>query len=246
VLVTGPTGSGKSTTLYAALNTVRSPDVNIVTVEDPVEYQLPGINQVHVNPKRGLTFATALRSILRQDPDIVLVGEIRDHETGVIAAEAALTGHLVLASLHTNDAISAVTRLTEMGIEPYLLAPSLVGVIAQRLMRRVCSDCIEHYVPPVEELAAIGLPPLPAGVELARGKGCRTCHRTGYKGRVAIRELLEIDETMRAMIARGGSTEEMRTHVAKNGWRGMRFSALRLLLAQQTTTREVLRVTKGS
>jgi type IV pilus assembly protein PilB len=246
VLVTGPTGSGKSTTLYAALNTVRSPDVNIVTVEDPVEYQLPGINQVHVNPKRGLTFATALRSILRQDPDIVLVGEIRDHETGVIAAEAALTGHLVLASLHTNDAISAVTRLTEMGIEPYLLAPSLVGVVAQRLMRRVCSDCIEHYVPPVEELAAIGLPPLPAGVELARGKGCRTCHRTGYKGRVAIRELLEIDEAMRAMIARGGSTEEMRTHVTKNGWRGMRFSALRLLLAQQTTTREVLRVTKGS
>ncbi len=246
VLVTGPTGSGKSTTLYAALNTIRSPEVNIVTVEDPVEYQLPGINQVHVNPKRGLTFATALRSILRQDPDIVLVGEIRDHETGVIAAEAALTGHLVLASLHTNDAISAVTRLTEMGIEPYLLAPSLVGVLAQRLMRRVCTDCIEHYIPGGEELAAIGLPTLPAGVELARGRGCRACHRTGYRGRVAVRELIEIDEAMRAIIARNGSTEDMRAHVTKTGWRGMRYSALRLLLAQQTTAREVLRVTKGS
>jgi type IV pilus assembly protein PilB len=245
VLVTGPTGSGKSTTLYAALNTVRHPEVNVVTVEDPVEYQLPGINQVHVNPKRGLTFAAALRSILRQDPDVVLVGEIRDHETGVIAAEAALTGHLVLASLHTNDAISAVTRLTEMGIEPYLLAPSLIGVVAQRLMRKVCAECAEPYTAAPEELAALGLPELPAGVDLVKGKGCAACQRTGYKGRTAVRELLELDEGLRGMIARSASTEEMRAHVAKQGWRGMRFAALRLLLAKQTTTREVLRVTKG-
>ncbi|MBA3461514.1 MAG: type II/IV secretion system protein [Deltaproteobacteria bacterium] len=246
VLVTGPTGSGKSTTLYAALNTVRSPDTNIVTVEDPVEYQLPGINQVHVNPKRGLTFATALRSILRQDPDIILVGEIRDHETGMIAAEAALTGHLVLASLHTNDAISAVTRLTEMGIEPYLLAPSLVGVVAQRLVRRICPDCSERYIPADEELAAIGVPSLPSGIELARGRGCESCHRTGYKGRVAVREVLEIDESTRALITRHCTTSDLKAHVTKRGWRGMRFSALRLLFARQTTTREVLRMTKGA
>ncbi len=246
VLVTGPTGSGKSTTLYAALNAVRSPEINVVTVEDPVEYQLPGINQVHVNPKRGLTFASALRSILRQDPDVVLIGEIRDHETGVIAAEAALTGHLVLASLHTNDAISAVTRLTEMGIEPYLLAPSLIGVLAQRLMRKVCTDCAESYVPEPEELAALGLPELPTGFELVRGRGCSACHRTGYKGRTAVRELLELDDTLRGMVARGASTEDMRAHVEKSDWRGMRYAALRLLLSRQTTTREVLRVTKGS
>jgi len=245
VLVTGPTGSGKSTTLYSALNAVRSPEINVVTVEDPVEYQLPGINQVHVNPRRGLTFATALRSILRQDPDVVLVGEIRDHETGVIAAEAALTGHLVMASLHTNDAIGSITRLTEMGIEPYLIAPSLIGVVAQRLMRKVCAQCAESYAPDPDELGVLGLPELPAGVALVRGKGCSACHRTGYKGRVAVRELLELDDGLRALIARGATSEEMRAHVTATGWRGMRFAALKLLLQQQTTTREVLRVTRS-
>ncbi len=242
VLVTGPTGSGKSTTLYAALNAVRSPERNVVTVEDPIEYQLPGINQVHVNPKRGLTFATALRSILRQDPDVVLVGEIRDHETGVIAAEAALTGHLVLASLHTNDAIGAVTRLAEMGVAPHLVAPSLIGVVAQRLVRKLCPECTVTYAPAADELAGLGLPPLE--LELARGAGCAACHRSGYLGRIAIRELLEVDDGVRALIARGAGTEPLRAHIATTGWRDLRFAALRLMLLKQTSAREVLRVTR--
>jgi type IV pilus assembly protein PilB len=246
LLVTGPTGSGKSTTLYAALNAVRSPELNIVTVEDPVEYMLPGINQVQVNVKRGLTFAGALRSILRQDPDVILVGEIRDHETGVTAAEAALTGHLVLSSLHTNDALSAVTRLTEMGIEPHLIAPSLVGVVAQRLVRRVCTECIEHHVPDAAERAALGLPAeLPDGFTLVRGRGCSACHRTGFRGRIAVRELLEIDDTMRALISRGANVDELRAHAVASGFRSMRLAALRLLVTHQTSAREVLRVTKA-
>jgi type II secretory ATPase GspE/PulE/Tfp pilus assembly ATPase PilB-like protein len=245
VLVTGPTGSGKSTTLYAALNAVRSPELNVVTVEDPVEYQLPGINQVQINPKRGLTFAGALRSILRQDPDVVLVGEIRDQETGVIAAEAALTGHLVLASLHTNDAIGAVARLADMGVALHLVAPSLVGVVAQRLMRQNCPDCTTTYPPTPEELAALGLPELPVGLAFARGSGCNACHRTGYRGRLAIRELLEIDDSLRAMIARGAGGEAMRAQIDASGWRDMRFAALRLLLLHLTSVREVLRVTKA-
>ncbi len=245
ILVTGPTGSGKSTTLYAALNAVRSPELNLVTVEDPVEYQLPGIAQVQVNAKRGLTFATALRSILRQDPDVILIGEIRDHETGVIAAEAALTGHLVFSSLHTNDAIGAVIRLTELGVEPFLVAPSLVGVVAQRLFRKICTACIERYVPDAAELTALGLPELPDGVKLARGRGCGACHRTGYAGRVAVRELLEIDETMRAMIATGAGTTELRDHAVRNGFKSMRYHALRIALQGVTSAREVLRITRG-
>jgi type IV pilus assembly protein PilB len=245
LLVTGPTGSGKSTTLYAALNAVKTPDVNIVTVEDPVEYQIAGINQVQVNVKRGLTFSGALRSILRQDPDIVLVGEIRDHETGVIAAEAALTGHLVMSSLHTNDAVGSITRLTEMGIEPYLVAPSLVGVIAQRLVRRNCTHCSEPHRPEPVDLEGLGLPDLPANVTFMRGKGCEVCQKTGYKGRVAIRELLEVTDPIRAMIARGATADELRAHVDASGFRSMRFAALRLLLAGTTSAREVLRVTRG-
>jgi type IV pilus assembly protein PilB len=245
LLVTGPTGSGKSTTLYAALNAVKSPDVNIVTVEDPVEYQIAGINQVQVNVKRGLTFSGALRSILRQDPDIVLVGEIRDHETGVIAAEAALTGHLVMSSLHTNDAVGSITRLTEMGIEPYLVAPSLVGVIAQRLMRRNCTSCSEPHRPDQSDLEALGLPDLPATVTFMRGRGCEVCQKTGYKGRIAVRELLEVTDTIRALIARGATADELRAHVDASGFRSMRFAALRLLLAGTTSAREVLRVTRG-
>jgi type IV pilus assembly protein PilB len=245
LLVTGPTGSGKSTTLYAALNAVRSPDINIITVEDPVEYQIPGINQVQVNVKRGLTFAGALRSILRQDPDVVLVGEIRDHETGVIAAEAALTGHLVMSSLHTNDAVGSITRLTEMGIEPYLVAPSLVGVIAQRLVRRVCTQCAEPYQPDAEELEGLGLPDLPATVRFMKGRGCEACQKTGYKGRIAVRELLEVDDVIRAMIARGAGADELRVHTAASGFRTMRYAALRLLLSGTTSAREVLRVTRG-
>ncbi|MFZ5471402.1 MAG: GspE/PulE family protein [Myxococcota bacterium] len=245
LLVTGPTGSGKSTTLYGALNAVRSPELNIVTVEDPVEYQLPGINQVQINPKRGLTFAGALRSILRQDPNVVLVGEIRDHETGTIAAEAALTGHLVMASLHTNDAPSAVTRLTEMGIEPYLLAPALVGVIAQRLLRKCCASCARHYDPKPEELEALGIVALPSGVQLVRGAGCSACHGTGYSGRVAVRELLEVTDSLKASIGRGTTADELRKEALAAGFRTMRLEALKKLLAGVTSAEEVIRVTRG-
>ena len=245
VLVTGPTGSGKSTTLYAALNAVRSPEINVVTVEDPVEYQLPGINQVQVNPKRGVTFAGALRSILRQDPDVILVGEIRDHETGVIAAEAALTGHLVLSSLHTNDAIGAVMRLTELGVEPFLVAPSLVGVVAQRLLRKVCEHCAIAYVPDDAERLALGLPELPPGATLRRGEGCDRCHRTGHSGRLAVREVLAVDDTMRALIGAGATSAALAEHARGQGFRTMRFHALRLALQGVTSTREVLRMTRG-
>ncbi|MBK7534764.1 MAG: type II/IV secretion system protein [Myxococcales bacterium] len=243
VLVTGPTGSGKSTTLYAALNAIRSPDINIVTIEDPVEYQLPGINQVPINPRRGLTFAGALRSILRQDPDVILVGEIRDQETGSLAAEAALTGHLVLSSLHTNDAVGAVLRLAEIGVAPFLIAPTLLGVVAQRLMRKVCAECSEGYAPDRQELDLLGLPALPAGFAVARGRGCVACHGSGLLGRVAVREVLTIDDPMRQLIGRNASAQELSQHAASIGFRSMRFHALRLWLAGVTTTREVMRVT---
>jgi type II secretory ATPase GspE/PulE/Tfp pilus assembly ATPase PilB-like protein len=245
VLVTGPTGSGKSTTLYAALNAVMSPDVNVVTVEDPIEYQIQGINQVPVNPKRGLTFASALRSILRQDPDVILVGEIRDHETGVIAAEAALTGHLVMTSLHTNDAVGAITRLTEIGIPPYLVAPSLLGVVAQRLVRRVCTGCAEHYEPAADELEAVDLPNVPPGTTVVRGRGCEACHGSGYAGRFAVREVLQVTDKMRAQIARGATADQLSELADADGFKTMRFAALRAWLAGTTTTREVMRLTCG-
>ncbi|MBA2541518.1 MAG: type II/IV secretion system protein [Deltaproteobacteria bacterium] len=245
VLVTGPTGSGKSTTLYAALNAVRDPESNVVTVEDPVEYQLAGINQVQIAPKRGLTFAGALRSILRQDPDVILVGEVRDQETAQLAAEAALTGHLVLTSVHTNDAVTAVTRMMELGVEPHLIAPSLVGVVAQRLVRTVCAACKELYEPEAAELAQVGLKTVPKGTQIARSKGCPTCHHTGYHGRLAIRELLTIDEPLRAMIAQGAGAQELRATAIASGFRTLRFHALRLWLAGITTTRELIRVTRA-
>src|SRR5689334_21363322 len=196
LLVTGPTGSGKSTTLYSTLNIVNRPEVNVITVEDPVEYRLPGINQVQANPKAGLTFARALRSILRSDPDVVLLGEIRDHETAQIAVEAALTGHLVLSTLHTNDAPSAVTRLTEMGIEPFLVGSSLDCILAQRLARLLCPKCKEPYTPTPDMLSAARYPheagePLPT---LHRPVGCSSCSKTGYKGRLALHEVLTVDE----------------------------------------------------
>ncbi|MEO7735313.1 MAG: GspE/PulE family protein [Kofleriaceae bacterium] len=245
ILVTGPTGSGKSTTLYAALNAVRDPEINVVSVEDPVEYQIGGINQVQIAPKRGLTFSSALRSILRQDPDVILVGEVRDHETGVLAAAAALTGHLVLTSLHTNDAPSSIVRLLELGVEPHLVAPSLIGVISQRLVRSICKGCRELYTPDAAEIATLGLPHVPPGTQVARGRGCVACHGTGYHGRVAIRELFTIDDTIRAMIARRATVDEMRAAAVQKGFRTMRFEALRLWLAGGTTTRELIRVTRA-
>ncbi|WP_224246136.1 GspE/PulE family protein [Hyalangium gracile] len=245
LLVTGPTGSGKSTTLYGALNTVRSPEVNIVSVEDPVEYQLPGINQVQVNTRRGLTFALALRSILRQDPNVILVGEIRDRETGAIAVEASLTGHLVMASLHTNDAPSAIMRLTEMGIEPCLVAPALMGVVAQRLVRKVCTECAEPHEVSASELASLGLPALPPEVRLCRGRGCARCQNTGYRGRIAVREILELNDSLRMAIARGAQVDELHALAVASGFRAMWFQAMRALCAGVTTLQEVIRVTKG-
>ncbi len=245
LLVAGPTGSGKSTTLYSALNAIRSPELNIVSVEDPIEYQLPGINQVQVNPKRGLTFATALRSIVRQDPNVVLVGEIRDPETGAIAAQAAMTGQLVLSSLHTNDAPSTVSRLVDIGIDPYLVAATLVGVVAQRLVRTICDDCKDEYEPSEAELAALGIPNLKPGTTFARGKGCEACLMTGYSGRIAVREIMEVGEPIRRAIGRGADADELRGEAVKHGFRSMRFEGLRKLFAGVTTSEEVLRLTRS-
>ncbi len=245
VLVTGPTGSGKSTTLYAALNAINSIETNIVTVEDPVEYQIPLINQVGVNPKRGLTFAGALRSFLRQDPDIIMVGEIRDPETGSIAAEAALTGHLVLSTLHTNDAPTSITRLMEMGVQPFLLAPTLLCILAQRLVRRVCPQCKAEYQPKEAELRGAGLQDLAGQVTLNRGKGCGYCGGTGYKGRTGIHEVLRVDEEVRELITEKASASQIRRSAAAKGFRDLRFDGLRKVLAGITSLEEVLRATKA-
>jgi len=245
VLVTGPTGSGKSTTLYAALNAINSIETNIVTVEDPVEYQIPLINQVAVNPKRGLTFAGALRAFLRQDPDIIMVGEIRDPETGSIAAEAALTGHLVLTTLHTNDAPTSITRLMEMGVQPFLLAPTLLCILAQRLVRRVCPQCNTPYQPKEAELREAGLQDLAGQVTLNRGKGCGYCGGTGYKGRTGIHEVLRVDEEIRELITERASTSQIRRSAAAKGFRDLRFDGLRKVLAGVTSLEEVIRATKA-
>lgn len=244
ILVTGPTGSGKSTTLYATLNSVRSEMVNIITVEDPVEYRMPGINQIQINNKAGLTFAAALRSILRADPDIILVGEIRDAETAQIAIEASLTGHLVLATLHTNDAASAVTRLVEMGIEPYLVGSALNLVVAQRLLRRLCDRCSEPYKPTANQLKAAGFT-LKKGQtipEIRKAVGCPACSNTGYKGRTGIYEMLEVTPAIERMANDGGHTDQLRESAIKDGMLPMRDSGWEKILAGETTIEEVLRV----
>ena len=245
VLVTGPTGSGKSTTLYAALNSINSIEKNIVTVEDPVEYQIPLINQVAVNVKRGLTFAGALRSFLRQDPDIIMVGEIRDPETGSIAAEAALTGHLVLSTLHTNDAPSSITRLMEMGVAPFLLAPTLLGILAQRLLRRVCPQCKAPHQPLAAEIDEAGVQDIAGQVTFVRGKGCGYCSGSGYRGRTGIHEVLKVDEEIRELIIEKASTSQIRRVAYGKGFRDLRFDGLRKAMAGQTTLEEVIRVTKA-
>src|SRR5439155_25861684 len=209
ILVTGPTGSGKTTTLYSALDLLRSPERNIITIEDPVEYQLDLINQVHVQENIGLTFARALRSILRQVPDIIMVGEIRDNETARVAVQAALTGHLVLATLHTNDAPSAVARLLDMGIEPYLVSSALNGVVAQRLARTICPSCATKYYPAEHVLADAGLQEQ-GGRPFRKGSGCAQCHDSGYKGRVGIYEVLEITHELRRMVHRAAASHELR------------------------------------
>ena len=244
ILVTGPTGSGKSTTLYATLNAVSRPEINVITVEDPVEYRLAGINQVQVNPKAGLTFAGALRSILRSDPDVVLLGEIRDHETAQIAIEAALTGHLVLSTLHTNDAPSAVTRLIEMGIEPFLVGSALDCVVAQRLARRLCTKCKEPYTPSEIELIAARFPWNP-GEEIPtifRPAGCAACSRTGYKGRMAIHEVMRVTEDIeRHAVAHSSSSDIART-AREQGMITLRDDGWTKVLLGDTSIEEILRV----
>jgi len=244
VLVTGPTGSGKTTTLYAALHEISSIEKNIVTVEDPIEYRLPVINQMQVNPKKDVTFATALRSILRQDPDIIMIGEIRDPETAAIAAESALTGHLVLSTLHTNDAPSSITRLMDMGIEPFLLAPSLIGIVAQRLLRRICPKCKEAYTPSKNELKACGLDITIEGLKFYKGIGCDNCKHAGYSGRTGIHEILVVDERIREIITRKGSVTELREAASKAGYKDMRFDGLKKVIDGTTSVEELLRVTK--
>ncbi|WP_209020649.1 GspE/PulE family protein [Nocardioides sp. 1609] len=242
ILVTGPTGSGKSTTLYATLNILNQPHVNVITVEDPVEYRLAGINQVQTNPKAGLTFASALRSILRSDPDIVLIGEIRDHETANIAVEAALTGHLVLSTLHTNDAPSALTRLVEMGIEPFLVSSSLDCIVAQRLCRALCKRCAVEYEPDPAELASVELV-LPAGVTtLHRPVGCSSCGGTGYRGRMALHEVMPVSEEIERMTVRRASTEEIGRQARTEGMTTLREDGCLKVLQGRTTIEEVLRV----
>ena len=244
ILVTGPTGSGKSTTLYATINIVSRPEVNVITVEDPVEYRLPGINQVQTNNKAGLTFASALRSILRSDPDIVLIGEIRDHETGQIAVEAALTGHLVLSTLHTNDAPSAITRLTEMGIEPFLVGSALDAVLAQRLARRLCPKCKEAYTPTAEALVQARFPwedgrPLP---ELFRAVGCSVCAKTGYKGRLALHEVMLVSEEIERLAVERASATTIEQVARAEGMVTLREDGLAKVLAGVTSLDEILRV----
>jgi type IV pilus assembly protein PilB len=244
ILVTGPTGSGKSTTLYATLNQIARPEVNVITVEDPVEYRLPGINQVQTNAKAGLTFAAALRSILRCDPDIVLIGEIRDHETAQIAVEAALTGHLVLSTLHTNDAPSAVTRLTEMGLEPFLVGSALDCVLAQRLARRLCSKCKEAYEPTPDALAQARYPwedgmPIPT---LYRAVGCSACSKTGYRGRLALHEVMAVSEAVERHAVEHASATVISETARQEGMLTLRDDGMHKVAQGITTIDEILRV----
>jgi general secretion pathway protein E len=238
ILVTGPTGSGKSTTIYAALSRLNSPEKNIITIEDPIEYQLKGIGQIQVNPKIDLTFANGLRSILRQDPDIIMVGEIRDAETAEIAVQSALTGHMVFSTLHTNDAATAVTRLIDMGIEPFMVASTLSAVLAQRLVRVICPHCKESYQPE-REYAGITLPPL-----LYRGRGCDKCFNLGTMGRVGIYELLLVDAELCSMIIRRTPAGAIKEYALAKGMRTLRDDGLAKAAAGITTIEEVLRVTQ--
>jgi general secretion pathway protein E len=243
LLVTGPTGSGKTTTLYAALEKINSPDRKIVTVEDPVEYQLKGVNQIPVKSKIGLSFATGLRHIVRQDPDVILVGEIRDLETVEIAIQAALTGHMVFSTLHTNDAPGAIPRLQDMGAEPYLIASVLEGVLAQRLVRRICPACRVAEAPSAADIEALGVT-APKGVALYRGRGCDECRGTGYRGRTAIYELFAITEDVRSLILRRASSREIRRLAIEGGMTTLRTDGWTRACEGVTTVEEVLRVTQ--
>jgi type IV pilus assembly protein PilB len=244
LLVTGPTGSGKSTTLYAALQLLNTPEKNIITVEDPVEYEMEGLTQLQVSPKAGLTFAAGLRAMVRADPDVIMVGEIRDRETAKIAVESALTGHLVLSTLHTNDAPGTITRLIEMGVEPFLVASALECVVAQRLARRLCAKCAEAYEPSAEMLELNGLPS--AGGKaipiLYRATGCTACSGTGYKGRIAIVEVLKVSDEIRRLTVERYPAEDIKKYAIAEGMRTLREDGMRKALAGITSIEEVLRV----
>jgi type IV pilus assembly protein PilB len=242
-IVTGPTGSGKTTTLYSALDYLNDRDRNIMTIEDPVEYQLPGVNHFEVNHKSGRDFKSILRSALRQDPDIILVGEIRDAETAKIATEAALTGHLVLSTLHTNNAIQAILRLTEIGVDPFMVAPSINGVMSQRLVGRICESCKESYTPNEEVLNKYFEPGTARNATLFRGRGCNSCRNTGISGRVAIHEVLEISEEMRSMISNCDPLDKLQAAAREIGCMSLRVDALKKAILGLTTIEEVEKAT---
>ena len=243
LLVTGPTGSGKTTTLYSVLNELNSAEVNISTVEDPIEFNLHGINQFQTNEKIGFTFAAALRSLLRQDPDIIMVGEVRDPETAAIAVQAALTGHLVITTLHTNDAASAVTRLANIGVEPYLVAASVVGILAQRLVRKICTQCRETYSPP-PHLRRLGGAAIEGMETFHRGRGCPKCRGTGYQGRIGIYELLSVNEEIRELIIRGAALAEIRAVAVKGNMVTLRADGMKKVRSGITTLEEVIQASE--
>jgi len=245
ILVTGPTGSGKTTTLYACLTRINTPDKNILTVEDPVEYQINGIGQVHVNTKIGLTFASGLRAFLRQDPDVILIGEIRDRETAEIAVQASLTGHLVFSTLHTNDASSAFTRLVDMGIEPFLIASSVLATVAQRLVRVVCRECRERYEPSRGELETLGIDRIRPEDTFYRAVGCPACSMTGYSGRNAIYEILKVEDQVRELVMKSADASEIKRMAMSLGMRTLRQDGVDKVRRGITTAEEVMRVTQG-
>ena len=244
ILVTGPTGSGKTTTLYAALSSINNTDINIITIEDPIEYQIEGIGQIQVNPKIDLTFANGLRSIVRQDPDVILVGEIRDLETAEIAIQSALTGHLVFSTLHTNDSASAVTRLIDMGIEPFLVTSSVIAILAQRLVRIICHDCKEAYNPDEESLKNIGITPdMSAGKKIYRGRGCPSCLNTGYRGRTGIFESMILSDTLKSLIIKTSDANAIKNMAVDQGMITLRQDGAQKVLNGITTIEEIFRVT---
>jgi len=247
ILVTGPTGSGKSTTLYSTLRHIGSPEKNITTVEDPIEMVFEDFNQIAVQPQVGITFGNVLRNILRQDPDIIMIGELRDKETAENAVQAALTGHLVLSTLHTNDAPSAVTRLVDLGIEPFLITSTLTGVVAQRLMRRICVHCKEDFHLSPDEIVNMGLEVTARDSwKLSRGRGCTTCRGTGYQGRLAVFEFLAFSERLRQLTIAGSEATELRDAARSEGMTMLRENAMKIMFQGRTTYQEVLRVTSDN